>query len=141
MTNKINIKELLPLLKDGWVAVDKDGTWGWYVTKPTKEDIYWYWGDAGYKCVVLSDIFNLEPADDWEKSLMRCGNNQPLKLEVGKFYRTRDGNKAVVISKDDAEQPFVVTLLYIGDSYRVDEKGIYRYDKEECKYDIISEWE
>ena len=31
---QITIYDLLPLLRKGWVAMDKDGSWGWYRTRP-----------------------------------------------------------------------------------------------------------
>ena len=36
----IDIKVLLPLLKKGWVAMDKNGGWHWYKEKPYIEKFY-----------------------------------------------------------------------------------------------------
>lgn len=136
MTEKINIKDLLPLLKDGWVAMDKRGNWFWYLQKPSKCAGFW---DGIEKW--LCDFFDIEPADDWEKSLMRCGVQPDLKLEVGKFYRTRKGRKAIVARKDDdSEQPFAIVILDSDESYYVDKKGMYAFDGMTTPYDIISEW-
>lgn len=71
----INIEQLLPLLKKGWVAMDYDQKWWWYELQP-KLNLLYSWdnnedGDCeqiGYSC------FDIEPAEDWTKSLMRCGN-------------------------------------------------------------------
>ena len=71
MTNKINIKDLLPLLKNGWVAMDMNENWFWYSKKPKKRDKYWLDGDTCRACN-LNTIFDIQPADDWEKSLIKC---------------------------------------------------------------------
>ena len=66
----IDIKVLLPLMKKGWVAMDKDGRWFWYQYKPIKTTDKW-----GQSYFVLKELFsfNLKPADNWETSLMECG--------------------------------------------------------------------
>lgn len=66
----INIKVLLPLLKNGYVAMDKDGVWFWYSEKPILENSCW-----GMRKGFCSRIcgFNLKLAEDWETSLMKCG--------------------------------------------------------------------
>ena len=43
----INIKELIPFMKDGWVAMDESGDWNWYKDKPecdNDEDYIWKGG-------------------------------------------------------------------------------------------------
>lgn len=69
MTNKINIKDLLPLLKDGYVAMDMDGTWFWYSEKPERGDIDWYSEKSYVDCL---SMFNIKSVKDWEKSLIKC---------------------------------------------------------------------
>lgn len=66
----ISIDILLPLLKKGWVAMDKNGNWFWYKNKPgvlkdnwMKDDWYFY----------KLPMFNLKPAENWKDSLMECG--------------------------------------------------------------------
>lgn len=29
----INIQDIIPFMKKGWVAMDKNGEWGWYSEK------------------------------------------------------------------------------------------------------------
>ena len=67
----IDIKVLLPLLSKGWVAMDKDGRWHWYMEKPYIEKFYHSW----YSGMPISFMggFNLKPAENWETSLMECG--------------------------------------------------------------------
>lgn len=67
--NPIDIKVLLPLLKKGWVAMDKDGVWCWYEKKPKINQDLWINSSS---CKILS-CFNIKPAENWEESLMECG--------------------------------------------------------------------
>ena len=65
----IDIKVLLPLLKKGWVAMDKDGDWCWYEKKPKIHQDLWINGSI---CKILVG-FNIKPAENWEESLQECG--------------------------------------------------------------------
>ena len=65
----IDIKVLLPLLKKGWVAMDKDGTWYHYEERPRIHQDSWI-NDSNCKFLVG---FNLKPAENWEESLQECG--------------------------------------------------------------------
>ena len=76
MTKQIDIKELIPFLRDGWVSMDEDGTWSWNCVKPVMTEFYW---GVDITCIVddprptidLSDCFNIAPAKDWTKSLIK----------------------------------------------------------------------
>lgn len=39
----INIQDIIPFMKDGWVAMDSNCKWGWYDKKPViiKEILQW----------------------------------------------------------------------------------------------------
>ena len=65
----IDIKVLLPLLKKGWVAMDKDGAWCWYEKKPKIHQDLWK-NDSLY---IFLSCFNIKPAENWEESLQECG--------------------------------------------------------------------
>ena len=67
----IDIRALVPLLKKGWVAMDKDGEWFWYECKPFKEMIFWDSNEGRFENMFFP--VNLKPADNWEESLMECG--------------------------------------------------------------------
>lgn len=72
----IKIEQLLPLLKKGWVAMDEGGEWWWYSEKPVQIGFN-RWGDPAsglVGMVRLSSFFDIEPVEDWTKSLMRCGD-------------------------------------------------------------------
>lgn len=67
----IDIQVLLPLLKKGWVAMDKDKDyWYWYSGKPALKGTCWSL-EGGF-CNRIG-CFNLKPAENWEDSLMECG--------------------------------------------------------------------
>ena len=65
----IDITVLLPLLKKGWVAMDKDGYWYWYDEKPYARQSSWGYNSL---CAHL-DVFNIKPVENWEESLQECG--------------------------------------------------------------------
>lgn len=67
----IDIKALLPLLKKGWVAMDKNGDWFWFKNKPYADSQMMCWrADDDFEEI---QCFNLKPATDWKDSLMECG--------------------------------------------------------------------
>ena len=70
----IDIEVLLPLLKKGWVAYEKEYGWIWFKNKPlilrgTEEDATWV-NEGSYSII---GGFNLKPAENWEESLQECG--------------------------------------------------------------------
>lgn len=69
----IKIEQLLPLLKRGCVAMDKDWSWWWFESEPELCSSFW-WPTAYMKNQNLNSTFDIEPAKDWTKSLMRCGD-------------------------------------------------------------------
>ena len=71
---QIDVQALLPLLKKGWVAYEKEYGWIWFKNKPlilrgTEEDATWV-NEGSYSII---GGFNLKPAENWEESLMECG--------------------------------------------------------------------
>ena len=74
MSKTITIDELIPLLKRGWVAMDKDGSWGWYRTMPyTVGSIYEsFWTSNGYKDSSMFFCFKIKRfKGNWKESLRR----------------------------------------------------------------------
>ena len=67
----IDIKVLLPLLKKGWVAMDKNGSWHWYKEKPYIEKYYYSWNSGSPVCFIGG--FNIKPVENWMDSLQECG--------------------------------------------------------------------
>ena len=73
----IDIEVLLPLLPNGWVAMDKDGDWYWFSEKPILNPNYWEIGRGFHistnNCCGKIKPFNIKPAENWEESLQECG--------------------------------------------------------------------
>lgn len=65
----IDIQVLLPLLKKGYVAMDKCGNWCWYEEKPKRRSDVW----TAEKPDFYLSAFNIKPAENWEESLQECG--------------------------------------------------------------------
>ena len=71
MTKQITIEELIPFMNKGWVACYEDGGWCWFSAKPKLKIWYGYWDCSGKYCEEIPDIFNIAPAKDWTKSLIK----------------------------------------------------------------------
>lgn len=65
----INIQDIIPFLKKGWVAMDKDKEWYWFEGKPSKYSNSW----TGVFPFSNLNAFDIAPADDWTKSLIKVG--------------------------------------------------------------------
>lgn len=76
--NQITIYELSPLLRKGYVAMDKNGEWWWYSAKPdVATELSTRWHGMACEVAPLSDSFNVAPFDgDWKDSLMKCGEKK-----------------------------------------------------------------
>ena len=73
---QITIYDLLPLLKRGWVAMDENGNWWFYKTKPIKCSSAWF-GRTMAEGTKLSYSFNIEPFDgDWQDSLIKVEHKE-----------------------------------------------------------------
>ncbi len=68
MTKQIKIEELIPKMKPGYVACNKDGTWWYHYSRPERSEFGW--NNYDYQ-TCLSDIINIAPAEDWTKSLIK----------------------------------------------------------------------
>lgn len=66
-------KKIAPYLKKGWVAMSSLRFWYYFPQKPKlmKEDGFW-WGDDKQTSL---DIFDIEPVDNWQESLIEVGND------------------------------------------------------------------
>lgn len=71
----INIQDILPFMKEGWVAMDKSNQWFWYNEKPVIKNESVQWSPQkkhiNIEVDLLSEAFDIAPADDWEKSLIQ----------------------------------------------------------------------
>ena len=73
---QIKIYDLLPLLRPGFVAMEKNGIWYWYTYKPVPDNIgIWMLLHGGELCELSA--FNIERFEgDWKDSLMECGEKK-----------------------------------------------------------------
>ena len=70
----INIEDLIPLLRKGWVAMDEDGEWHWFSEEPESCVSGYIFSPFTFSySVCLSDAFDIAPANDWKKSLRKVG--------------------------------------------------------------------
>jgi hypothetical protein len=80
---QITIYDLIPLLKKGWVAMDKDGTWVWYEGKPVIHEIEPMWKMQGpnWSFIDLERCFkSLAHFDgDWKDSLIKVEHKEEYK--------------------------------------------------------------
>lgn len=70
----------------------------------------------------------------------RCYFEEPeeLKIEVGKFYRTRDGSKAFIYQYDGFN--FHGVIIDSPNFFEWFKNGTYNYNGKESPLDLISEW-
>lgn len=121
-------EEVIDALQDGKVLTDGASRWmfykGYIVRKD--EDGYWLVSDS-----VGSDydIYIDEP--------------EPFKLEVGKFYKTRDGRKSWITSVRNDKlnyYPFCCMVLGGNEVYHVDKQG-FALCTETSELDLVAPWE
>lgn len=67
----IKITDIIPFMRKGWVALDKDGRWWWYKRKPHLEYTRGCWLSKGAQGIIDKEAFDIDPADDWTKSLIQ----------------------------------------------------------------------
>ena len=71
---QINIQDIIPFMKKGWVAMDENGDWYWYKEKPMFLPLNRIWKTiSSSTCKVNIGCFDIAPADDWTKSLIKVG--------------------------------------------------------------------
>lgn len=120
-------EEVIDALQDGKVVIDGEG----YNYKLYKGIIFWKYKNKWAVTPTTSCLYGLY-----------VNEPEPLKLEVGKFYKTRDGRKAWIMEYLPTEDTF---------QFRVaaqKEYSIYTVTKEGRRYsecasilDLVAPWE
>lgn len=128
-----DFKDFMECIKSGKVVRINGGKYGKY----TFEDGYIVWqyedGCKNYNSTV----------NDYDLKYMTVEEHEPMKIEVEKFYKTREGKKAFVYS------------IFKGDKYPVkaviinDYRGVMSYDEDGFSYnnkepsidDLVAPWE
>ena len=80
----INIQDIIPFMKKGWVAMDKNKRWFWYSKKPRQSIKLSMWkieAPTTTNTEALSVTFDIAPADDWTQSLIKVDNSKSEKLK------------------------------------------------------------
>ena len=66
---------------------------------------------------------------------------EPLKIEVGKFYKTKNGRKAWVVSRQqDEHYPYILAILDEVDAYAVTKDGRF-YEDRSYSFDLVGQWD
>lgn len=77
---QITIYDLLPLLRNGWVCMDKNGTWIFFTAKPRLLKDFFMWArrtDNSYMFRLSKWAFNIKPFDgDWKDSLIKVEHKE-----------------------------------------------------------------
>ena len=71
----INIQDLIPFMKEGWVAMDKDGSWWWFECQPKLHERNGFWNATSSDYILIDECFlkEIDSVDDWTKSLIKVG--------------------------------------------------------------------
>lgn len=66
------MRDIAPKMRPGWVAMDENKRWTWFLNEPKldKNRKIWY-GSSSWGFL---DCYDLAPVDDWTQSLRRIGN-------------------------------------------------------------------
>lgn len=67
---------------------------------------------------------------------------EPLKLKVGKFYKTRDGRKAFIFTKiDNAQYPFAFIVVDGDFNSKSCTVTGFHFDTKQDQLDLVAPWE
>lgn len=77
----MEIENLIPFFKSGWLAMDKNNNWWWFRFKPTLSESSGVWfSDIQYLnsrfVCKLSDFMIIRPVESWATSLMEIKNDR-----------------------------------------------------------------
>lgn len=121
-------EEVIDALQDGKIVIDGEG----YNYKLYKGIIFWKYKEKWAVTPTTSCLYGLY-----------VNESEPLKLEVGKFYKTRDGRKAYVYAKTDTGKYncwAVIVNSFTGGNFCCTVDGKYAAGTESGK-DLVAPWE
>lgn len=113
--------------------------------KVIENDKYFYYFENGCICYKDKDGFGWynTAVDTEDLERMYVEEQETLKIEVGKFYKTRDGKKAYCFYKEAADRTYPNQFVIDGKSgYETctDDGLLFKYE-ENHRDDIIGYWE
>lgn len=125
------LEQVIDALRAGKVIHDEDSQWalhkGFIVRK-----------DNGFDDWVVNDSI------DSSYSNVYIEESEPLKLEVGKFYKTRGGKKVIILANncEKPNNPYLVAGIDIwGKPYKVNKNGRVYENDETNPWNIIAPWQ
>ena len=120
-------EEVIDALVAGKVVCDKESQWklhkGFIVRKDEDFDIW-----------IVNDCISSNYAG------LYIDEPEPLKLEVGKFYKTREGGKVIILADINGGKFFVAEISRWTSPYTVRKNGCV-YENGANAYDIIAPWQ
>ena len=76
----VTSQEIAKIFRGGYLTMEENGQWLWWKRKPWIENNGWCskYKDGSFECIVkhafvLNDLIDIQPVDDWTKSLVKCG--------------------------------------------------------------------
>jgi hypothetical protein len=63
-----------------------------------------------------------------------------MKIEKGKYYKSRDGRKWEVLKTDARSNKIIMYCYENGHLFALHQNGMFYDDKTESEFDLISEW-
>lgn len=104
--------------------------------------------DEGYIYKMYKGVIFWRKEEQWHVAPTICHDYglyvdepEPLKLEVGKFYKTRNGKKAFVFAKiTNYSYPFYVATVGELNAHSVNAEG-RQTNSEPLPLDLVSPWE
>jgi len=63
-----------------------------------------------------------------------------MKIEKGKYYKSRDGRKREVLKTDARSNKIIIYCYENGHLLALHQNGMFYDDKSECDYDLVAEW-
>lgn len=65
--------EAKKIFRSGYLAMDKNKRWAWYIVEPYKDGYCWYANGDCSEDDHYALLQNIDPVDNWEESLTECG--------------------------------------------------------------------
>ena len=123
-------EEVIDTLVAGKVLCDEDSQWKLYKGFIMRKD-------NGFDNWVVNDYILSDYAG------LYVDEPKPIEIEVGKFYKTRNGEKIIILADNCDKKNYPYLVAEIGKEthpYRLNKNGrVYEKDKANA-YDIVAPW-
>lgn len=122
-------EEVIDALVAGKVVCDEGSQWKLYKGFVMRKD-------NGFDSWVVNDYILSEYTG------LYIDEPAPLKIDVGKFYKTREGKKVIILTDDCEEKNYSYLVAEVGvwsTPYTIRKNGRI-YETEANAYDIVAPW-